>query len=323
MATISVYFNDAASRSKSIELTQTLKNYLFRHDVSFHSPRNLTELEQELRNDIKNKCEYIFSVGGDGTANTIIQSIHGSQTKLIVIPTGTANDFASEMGLNKNIEKIMKVFLHKSYQNIDVIKVNDRFMVSNGGLGMTANVAEKINCDRKRIKGFKKVMQLIGSKMYPIYFAKEFLSPFKMHRLNIYSKDYPLLETIIDASIIMINNQPKIGGNFLIAPQTKNNDGKFNVTLFTHKNKLDLIRTTLKMLQGEYPKDDPELVSFETDELDITALGEDITFFGDGEVLCRGRSFVVKCIPQSLNVSSYNNNLLYCPAMSLDQVELV
>lgn len=323
MAKISVYFNDASSRSMSSKIGKKLENYLYRHDLNFRSPESLEDLHHQLQDDVSADCEYIFSVGGDGTANTILQNIQGTNVKLMVVPTGTANDFASELGLSLNVDRIMKVFLHKTYQNVDVLKVNDKYMLTNGGAGMTSEVAEKINRDRKAIPGFKKLMKLTGSKIYPLYFGKEMLGPIKKYRLHIESDDYPYLSKEVSAAIIMINNQAKIGGNFLIAPETKNNDGKFNVTIFTHDSKIELMKCTLLMMQGKYPKNDPNIISFETNKVDITALDQDLTFFGDGEVLSKGKSFVIQNLPQTLNVCSYDDQLLYCNSFSLDNVELM
>lgn len=323
MAKISVYFNDASSRSMSSKLGKKLDNYLYRHDLNFRSPESLEDLHHQLQDDVNDKCEYIFSVGGDGTANTILQNIHGTDVKLMVVPTGTANDFASELGLNLNVDRIMKVFLHKTYQNVDILKINDKYMLTNGGAGMTSEVAEKINRDRQIIPGFKKLMKLTGSKIYPLYFGKEMLTTLKKYDLHIESADFPYLDKEVNAAIIMINNQPKIGGNFLIAPETKNNDGKFNVTIFTHDSKLELMKCTLMMMQGKYPKNDPNIISFETNEIDITVLNDELTFFGDGEVLSKGKSFLIKNIPQTLNVCSYDDQLLYCNSFSLDNVELM
>ena len=323
MAKISVYFNDASSRSMSSKLGKKLDNYLYRHDLNFRSPESLEDLHHQLQDDVNDKCEYIFSVGGDGTANTILQNIHGTDVKLMVVPTGTANDFASELGLNLNVDRIMKVFLHKTYQNVDILKINDKYMLTNGVAGMTSEVAEKINRDRQIIPGFKKLMKLTGSKIYPLYFGKEMLTTLKKYDLHIESADFPYLDKEVNAAIIMINNQPKIGGNFLIAPETKNNDGKFNVTIFTHDSKLELMKCTLMMMQGKYPKNDPNIISFETNEIDITVLNDELTFFGDGEVLSKGKSFLIKNIPQTLNVCSYDDQLLYCNSFSLDNVELM
>jgi len=323
MAKISIYFNDASSRSMSKTLGRKLNDYLFRHELKINSPASIEELNNSLQSDVKNNYEYIFSVGGDGTANTILQNIQGTAIKLMVIPTGTANDFASELGLELNVERIMKIFLHKTYQTVDIIKVNDKYMLTNGGIGLSANVADKINHDRKVIPGFKNLMKFTGSKIYPLYFAKEMLTGLKRFNLHIESSDFPLIEKKISASMVMINNQAMIGGNFLIAPQTKNDDGKFNVTVFTHSDRASLTKATLLMMSGKYPSDDKNIISFETDKVDITSLDQELVFFGDGEILNRSKSFLIENIPNSLNVCSYDEQLLYCNAMALEKVELM
>jgi diacylglycerol kinase family enzyme len=323
MAKISIYFNDASSRSKSDLWANAIATRLFRHNLNFKSPSSLEELKNELQQDVANSTEYIFSVGGDGTANTIIQNIKNENIKLLVIPTGTANDFATELGLSANINKILKVFQHKTSQKVDVIKVNEKYMVTNGGIGIAANVAEKINTNRKRIRGFKNFMKISGSKVYPMFFATEFITGLKTHRVHIESPHCPLMSKIVETPLLMINNQESIGGNFSIAPLTKNNDGMFNVTIFTHKNKINLMKASIAMMKGEYPQFDKELISFETDSLDLTLLDGPATFFGDGEVFEKSESFKISIYKQALDVCSYDKNLLYCNTYSLDNLELL
>jgi len=323
MAKISVYFNDLASRSKGSLWKSFIKKYLFRHELKFQAPIDLEQLEELLRSDIDRGVDYIFAVGGDGTANTVVQHIHGTNIKLMVIPTGTANDFATEMGLSRNWAKLIKVFSHNTFKRVDVLKINNKYMVSNGGLGLSANVAEKVNSDRRSVRGFRKIMKLTGASIYSMYFAKELLPSLPQYKFHIESPDFPRLEKLITASVIMVNNQSQIGGKFLVAPLTKNNDGKFNVTILIHKKKKDFIKSSLKMLNGKYPSDDSEIISFETDSLDITYLGDkELTFFGDGETLEKGKSFNIGIIPNALSVCSYDDDLLYCRSYSLESIEL-
>ena len=89
MAKISVYFNNSSSRAKSDVWAEQLRAQFFRHEITFKHPLSLIDLSQSLQNDIVNSIDYIFSVGGDGTANKIVQEIIGSEIKLLIIPAGT------------------------------------------------------------------------------------------------------------------------------------------------------------------------------------------------------------------------------------------
>lgn len=94
MAKISVYLNSHASRNNSIFTADELKKFFFRHELAIRTPNDLINLKEQLHNDLDDGVEYIFSVGGDGTVNTISQNLIGKNVKLMGLPAGTANDFA-------------------------------------------------------------------------------------------------------------------------------------------------------------------------------------------------------------------------------------
>ena len=242
----------------------------------------------------------------------------------LIIPAGTANDFANEMGLNNKLDTIIKVFNEKTIECVDVIKVNKKYMLTNGGIGLSANVAAKINEDRRNSRLAKKLLKLMGSKTYLLYFAKELISGIPMHKIHFQSKNFPLLNTVIDTPIVMINNQSHIGGHFEVAPKTLNNDGTFNVTILTHQNRIDLIKTSLSMLGKNPYHIEHNIISFETDHLEMTVISsDDVCFFGDGEVLDKGKSFSINIEHKALNVFTHHNSLLPCSSIPLEEIRLV
>jgi diacylglycerol kinase (ATP) len=324
MSLISVYLNDHAANANSSLWRNRLNQYLFRHSVDFKEPKTLDQLAINLQNDLSNGTDYIIAIGGDGTINTLIQKIIYSKITFLIIPAGTANDFASEMGLNSRLENIIKVFNEKSIECVDVLKINDKYMLTNGGIGLSANVAKQINEHRKNSKITKSLLKILGSKTYILYFAKEFLQDIKRYKIHFESKDFPLINKILETPLVMINNQSHIGGNFEVAPKTKNNDGTFNVTIFTHQNKADLLKTSISMLGSNKSANEPHIISFETSHLDMTLLSDDeAVFFGDGEVLETGKSFSISIQPKALSVFTQNNSILPCSSHSLEGINLV
>jgi diacylglycerol kinase family enzyme len=324
MAKVSIYYNELASNADDSIWINGLRSELFRHDLKIKSPKNLTELNESLQIDLNEETDFIFSVGGDGTANTIIQKLVGSQIKFMCVPAGTANDFAHELGIKKNLEQIVKIFQKRSTKKVDVLKINDRYMLGNGGIGIAAEVANKINQYRKELKGFKKLMKRMGANIYPVLFAKEMiLKPFKKYKLHLDSRELPLLNPIVETSLILINNQPSLGGKFLVAPNSDNTDGNFNVTIFLHDNKKSLMKCALRILSGDFPYDDKNLVQFETNRIGIANIsGEKIGFFGDGELLNHSNNFEISIEPQAIEVCSYADKILNCENYSLDEIRI-
>ena len=92
MQKITVYLNKKASNTSYNHWKKKITRQLFRSHLIFKTPSSIEELNQSLKEDIEEKVDAIISVGGDGTANTVIQNIAGFGGSLLVIPAGTAND---------------------------------------------------------------------------------------------------------------------------------------------------------------------------------------------------------------------------------------
>ncbi|MCO4753290.1 MAG: hypothetical protein KC478_02355 [Bacteriovoracaceae bacterium] len=324
MSNISLYLNSKASGSSS-KWVKEVQNQLFRHDIAIKSPSSKEQLHIELEKDIANSVDYIFCFGGDGTVNCILQKIAKTDIKLLIIPCGTANDLAHEIGMSTSIKNIVRTFQHKTFKKIDLIEVNGKYMSTNGGIGCAADVAGKINSYRNGIDGFLKVMKRVGSSIYPMVFAKELLfTELKKYTLQIEAQELPSSDRTVVTPLVLINNQPCLGGRFAVAPHTRNTDGKFNVTIFKHKSKKELLQCAYNILRGSYPYDDKNLISFETESLKVKELnGQSLPFFGDGEILDNDGTFEIKAHPRALEVCAYFEDVSYASSYDLAQVRLV
>lgn len=325
MARISVFLNSHASQGSTHFSEDDLKKFFFRHELAIHAPHSLDDLNARLLSEVESGVDYIFSVGGDGTANTISQKLIGKNIKLMVLPAGTANDLATEIGITNNIRKVSEIFNSQTTKKIDAININGRYMMSNGGLGMACEVAKTVNSLRKESPLFKKFMKSLGKETYSLIYAQKMLAKaFKTRRIFIESKHSPLLDPRVTSPLILVNNQEFIGGKFRVAPYTRNDDGKFNVTIFLHKNKVDLLKCTLQMLMGMYPKNDKNLISFETDQLTLNSLdNRPLEFFGDGETFPKSDLLNISLEPKALEVCTYKGESLYCSSHSLSSIEMI
>jgi diacylglycerol kinase family enzyme len=259
-----------------------------------------------VKRDRDSKTDCIFSIGGDGTCHTIAQHLVNSQTKLMVLAGGTANDFADEIGTCGALKKLAYIFHAQSTKKVDLINVNGKYLMSNGGIGIAQEVAALVNQYRKNSDLFQSFLKASGKHAYQAVFAKHLLSsPFKLNKVFLESPDLPVLNKQFVSPLILINNQPKLGGSFHVAPETKNTDGKFNVTIFTHDNRFDFIRTALVFMTGGLAEDDKKIIRFETDSLKMMSVSDSpLTFFGDGETWEPTMELDISVIPQAIEVFS-------------------
>ena len=309
MQKIRVYLKHRASNSSDF-WREKISSALFRSEVVFRSPENLRQLKLFLEEDIALSPQSIISVGGDGTVNTLIQDLAYTGIGLLVIPGGTANDLANELGNLRNVKRVIHCIRSKEYYNIDLIKINNRYMATNGGIGLGSRVAEKMNLIRTEHPYFKFLMKMTGKRIYSLFLGRELLS--MRHRPTHFLIESLEFSKIVNAPIVLINNQAILAGTFNIAPETNNADGKFNVTIFCHPNKKLLVQSILGVMKGKVPKDDPYFISFETDHVYIENLSKEknVQFFGDGEIIEEGQSYDIRIAKEALKVYSHKRACL-------------
>jgi diacylglycerol kinase (ATP) len=85
--------------------------------------------------------EMVVAVGGDGTINTTAQGLVGSSTILGVLPTGSGNGFARNVGVPLRLEKALEMLSDPKIMTIDVGQVGDRIFLVSCGIGWEAVIA--------------------------------------------------------------------------------------------------------------------------------------------------------------------------------------
>ena len=92
----------------------------------------------------------LFVCGGDGTINEAVNGLAGSETALAVIPAGTVNLWAREVGLLAKPEEAVRLAVDGVRRRIDLGRVGDRHFLLMAGFGLDATVAHGVS---HRIKG--------------------------------------------------------------------------------------------------------------------------------------------------------------------------
>lgn len=93
---------------------------------------------------VEQGIQLVIAAGGDGTINEIIQGLAGSETALGVLPTGTVNVWAREMGIPLDTAKAREVLLHGNTRFVDLGCVNDHYFLLMVGVGLDGEVAQAV-----------------------------------------------------------------------------------------------------------------------------------------------------------------------------------
>jgi diacylglycerol kinase family enzyme len=101
----------------------------------------------------------VVACGGDGTISAIATAIAGTEVVLGVIPSGTFNHFAKDLGIPLENENALATLRTGHIEVVDVGEVNGRIFVNNSGLGMYPDAVAMREARRQR--GAKKMTAAI------------------------------------------------------------------------------------------------------------------------------------------------------------------
>jgi YegS/Rv2252/BmrU family lipid kinase len=96
------------------------------------------------REAVEQKVDVVVAVGGDGTINEIIQELAGSETALGVLPSGTVNVWAREVGIPLDNTGAREVLLQGQTRRIDLGKIGERYFQLMVGIGLDGEVTHAV-----------------------------------------------------------------------------------------------------------------------------------------------------------------------------------
>jgi YegS/Rv2252/BmrU family lipid kinase len=116
---------------------------------------------EQAQEAVARGCDAVFACGGDGTVHEVLQGIIGSKVALGVIPLGTANALAADLGLGRNAKLAAERALSFESRAISVGAVEyenktgtqSRFFLVAAGAGPDAHLMYKLNPRLKRRYG--------------------------------------------------------------------------------------------------------------------------------------------------------------------------
>jgi YegS/Rv2252/BmrU family lipid kinase len=131
---------------------------------------------EEARVAIASGCDTVFACGGDGTINNIVQVLAKSAVALAILPMGTANALAHDLGLPLNIARAAQAALRAEPRRIALGSVKyfdlqgnpgNRYFVITAGIGVDAHLFYKLHTGTKQRMG----MAAYYAKAWNLWFS--------------------------------------------------------------------------------------------------------------------------------------------------------
>ncbi|WP_427913005.1 diacylglycerol/lipid kinase family protein [Ramlibacter sp. MMS24-I3-19] len=232
----------------------------------------------------------VIAAGGDGTVSAVASQLAGTATVLGVLPMGTLNHFAKDLGLPMDLDAALDVLAGGRTVAVDVGEVNGRVFINNSSIGIYPDIV----LDRERQR------RRLGRGKWPAL-AVACLNVLRRHP-SMYVELQVEGERLLRRSpfVFIGNNRYEVEG-FAIGSRTALDTGRLSLYMAHHGGRFGLLRLALlALLQRLRQADDFEML--EAAELVIRPARRRIRVAADGEVLVMQTPLQYRVRPGALRV---------------------
>lgn len=222
----------------------------------------------------------VIAVGGDGTLKLVAECLLKSNTPIGIIPAGSANGMAKELGIPLNIKDALELTLTGQPKQIHAVLINNELCIHLADIGFNAHLIKKF--DRFATRG----MFTYAKAAWQTFWLKN-----KMDVLfNIGNKTVKQ-----KAVMVAIANATKYGSGLQINPDGELDDQLFEVILVKEYAVMEMVKIWVSKL----PWNTKNIEIFQTDSLTIRTKNK-VHFQVDGEYLGKVNQIEAKLIPKAI-----------------------
>ncbi|MEO5723129.1 MAG: diacylglycerol kinase family protein [Ilumatobacteraceae bacterium] len=208
--------------------------------IWFEAPKS-RKLAAGVRDAVEAGADLIFVWGGDGSVQRCIDAAVGSPVTLAILPAGTANLLAHNLGVPIDLEQAVKVGLHGSNRTIDVGKINGEHFAVMAGVGFDARMIRDADAGLK---------DKFGRTAYVWTGARHMRA--KPVRTKVRIDGHTWFDD--DAACVLVANVGSIGGGVTAFEHATPDDGRLDVAVMTADGVWQWIRTLTRATIGNAEK---------------------------------------------------------------------
>ncbi len=238
-----------SSGRKIMLASRFLRSRGYKVDVFFTTHRG--HAESIAREAVDKSASLIVAAGGDGTFNEVINGVAGSEVPMAILPLGTTNVLAKELGIPENVEGAMEIAVGNTPQTVSLGRII-LSSISTGNLSMQEFaryfcLMAGIGFDGEAVFGISDTIKKFSGKGAYIYNGIKTLYKFDPVELtfNIDGKSYSGFSAIIGKAA-------KYGGSFRVTPDARLTEPALYICIFKGKKRLDIFRYVVGIVTGSH-----------------------------------------------------------------------
>lgn len=233
----------------------------------------------------------IVAAGGDGTVSSVAGALTGGETPLAVLPLGTLNHFARDIGMPLELDKAALAIAAQHIERIDIGEVNGHFFINNSSIGLYPEMVVSRDRERKRT-GAGKWWAMLKA-------AWRVLSRFPLMRVRVITQEQSLV--ISPTPFIFVGNNDYAVDPINLGQRAHLDRGLLSLYMLRTTGRLKMVWLMIRaLIQHRDAVDDFESRSVTELRVDLTSRRLKVAL--DGEVASLVSPLHFQIWPQALRV---------------------
>jgi YegS/Rv2252/BmrU family lipid kinase len=250
----------------------------------------------------ENKEELVIAAGGDGTIEDVATQIVGAETVLGILPIGTRNNVARELGIPLDLDQACALLAAGITRKIDLgrVRANEKpdveYFLESAGIGLSAIV---LPAGQELRKG----------RLAKLPSSLRRLFEFKPGAVEVELDNGERI--IANSSLVTVSNAPLLGMNYMVAPDAKMDDGLLDIAVYDGMTATDLTAYFLKTTEGRRAYD-PNVKYFRSCRAVIRS-NQSLPIAADADVVPERKVLEIEVVPGAISVVVGNGSALGRP----------
>jgi len=299
-----IILNPHSNRGTSLKELPRIEKFLSIHKLDYDvtQTRHPWHAAMLAREAVVDGYDVIVAAGGDGTVNEVMNGLMLAKTdrsslnaSMGILPVGRGNDFAYSMGVPASLEESCLALAQHKSRCIDIgwvcggLYPEGRYFGNGVGIGFDA-VVGFVAAENQLLRGFASYVWA-ALKTISLYFTAP--------DIEICGDDWQVHQPCLMVSIM---NGRRMGGAFMMAPQSEPDDGLLDLCIVKQINKLKTLKMIPEFIRGSQYQH-ACVVHKRTRKLSIKAVAGTLPSHADGETLCTsGVELQIELLPKQINL---------------------
>jgi YegS/Rv2252/BmrU family lipid kinase len=189
--------------------------------------------------------ELLVVGGGDGTVGAAAAALAGTNTRLGVLPLGTLNHFARDLGIPVDLGAAAKLIASGKARRVDVAEMNGRIFINNSAIGLYPLMVVDRDLQRERLGRSKRLAMVVASVRT--------LARFHRHRLTLTVNGK---QRTVDTPLLFVGNNAYRIDLAAAGQRERLDEGRLCVLVMHKKTAWGMIAASVRALLDRTRPDD-------------------------------------------------------------------